>query len=967
MLPVTMSSRPTGTVTFLFTDIEGSTRMWEQHRAEMPAALEQHDDLLRDAIEASGGYVFTTAGDAFSAAFADPGAALHAAISGQRGLESAEWGEIGSLRVRMALHSGVAHERDGDYFGPALNRVARILSAGHGGQILMSLGTQQLMGGSPPDGVTIRDLGEHTLKDLGRPEHIYQVVHPGLRSDFPDLVSLDAYPNNLPIQLTSFIGRDVELRDVVKRLHDNRLVTLTGVGGSGKTRLSLQAAAESAQDYPHGVWLVELASIGDPDLVPTAIAEVVGLGRSQGGSGNTQLGSDGLAVLDQLTDHFRSRTALVVLDNCEHLITATARVVQHLLQHCPDLTVLATSREGLGVPGEALWQVPSLAANDGDPFTNDAVQLFVDRAQDANPRFTADADALRAIQQVCERLDGMPLAIELAAARARILDAQQSAERLDDRFRLLTGGSRTALPRHQTLEATVDWSYELMSDAEKSVFQRLAAFRGGFTLEAAEAVTSGGEVDAYDVLDLIGQLVDKSMVVRDEISGRFGMLETLRQYALRRLAESQEVDAVRLRHAEFFHRFAKETNPKLNGPDEAAAYEQLTADHDNVRAAIQFCLENDHEELAARITSPMGWYWWASSDTLEGLDWILRVLPFREQLDPGTRAELLAGAALFGGFQRREGSADYAHQAIDIATEAGDARAEGLAHMALGYTVWVRSEFDAATEHTRRMIECGERAGDAWMVANAYLLTAFAHRLMSRLDEAAVAIAASEEAYRRAGQPSGLGWVLTLSAQIDRYRGDFEAEVVKTREARTIFERIGAPFQIGFVLTCESLSLTLLGRNDEAVAAARRAIDLVRDLASGDQGVEAFAMSGWVEREAGNLLEAADSFEESLRLAEAALDPKRLLFPAIHLGYLALDAGLPDRAAALIAFHHEYLTRPWPGIYRDHFATADERVDAELGSEEATRQRAMGAGLDGVAAHRYMTETIEMIRAGLAA
>jgi tetratricopeptide (TPR) repeat protein len=503
-----------------------------------------------------------------------------------------------------------------------------------------------------------------------------------------------------------------------------------------------------------------------------------------------------------------------------------------------------------------------------------------------------------------------------------------------------------------------------MSDTEKSVFQRLAAFRGGFTLEAAEAVTSGGDVDAYDILDLVGQLVDKSMVVRDEVTGRFGMLETLRQYALRRLTDSQEVDAVRLRHAEFFRDFAKETNPKLNGPDEVAAYEQLTADHDNVRAAIQFCLENGHEELAARITSPMTWYWWASTDLVEGLEWILKVLPFEDQLDPRTLAELLAGAGLFSGFLRREGAADLAQRAVDIGVEAGDPWVEGLGHMALGYGIWVDSNFDEALEHTARMRECGERAGDAWMVANANLVTAFAHRLMSRLDEAAAAIQESEVAYRRSGQPSGMGWVLTNSGQIDRYRGDFVSEVDKMREARSIFEQVGAPFQIAFVLTSEALALTLLGRLDEAVAAIRKAIELEREIAVTDQGLEAYALSGWVEHEAGNVPEALESHEEALRVGAAALDPKRMEIIANHLAYLALDSGLGDRAATLLGFHAANIPRPQAEIYRIHFAPWNDRLRSELGAEEEGH-RATGAAMDGPTAHAYMTETIRLIRTGL--
>lgn len=960
-----MSSRPSGTVTFLFTDIEGSTRMWEEHRAAMPVALEQHDQIVRTAIEEAGGYIFTTAGDAFSAAFGDPSDAVAAAVAAQQAIQAADWGELGAVRVRMALHSGVAHERDGDYFGPALNRAARILSAGHGDQILLSLGTEELIGGSL-EGIGVKDLGEHMLKDLGRPERIYQVTHPDLPEEFPDLLSLDAFPNNLPIQLTSFVGREIELNEVVKRLHDNRLLTLTGVGGSGKTRLSLQAAAESASDYPNGIWLVELASIGDAELVATAIGDVLGLTRSQGGSGNSQLGTGASDILDQVTNHLAHRTSLLVLDNCEHLITATARVVQHLLQHCPNLSVIATSREGLGVPGEVLWQVPSLGAlANGDPMESDAVRLFVERAQDANPKFGTDAATLSAVRQVVERLDGMPLAIELAAARARVLDAGQIAERLDDRFRLLTGGSRTALPRHQTLEATVDWSYDLMSDTEKSVFQRLAAFRGGFTLEAAEAVCADEDVDTYEVLDHISQLVDKSMVVRDEITGRFGMLETLRQYALRRLTESEEVDRVRVRHAEYFNGFAAETAPKLNGPQEATAYEAFIADHDNFRAAIAYALENGLEAVGVEITTNLSWYWWAASDISEGLEWIRRALPHRASVDTRSESLLLSAGALFAGFQIEPDASDLAEQAMSSALEAEDPYAEGVAHMARGYIGWTASEYDGSKDHILQMLDAGERAGNDWLIANANLLAGFSDRMMSRLDEAAERMAAAEIAYRRTGQPSGLGWVLSVGGQIARYRGDFETEVTKQREARAVFEEQGAPFQIAFTLMNEAIALALVKRPEEAVVPAREAVAIERELTLNFQALEALSLAAWFEHDAGNLLEALDLHQEAIEWCAPHFEKGRMEMVAWHISDFLVLVERWEDAARFDGFHLANLTRPEPDIYVRHFEPQKQAYEAALG-DKAQTLRDEGAHMSGKDLHGYALRVLAEVRPQLA-
>ena len=939
--------------------------MWEEHGAAMPNALEQHDQILRREIEAVGGYIFTTAGDAFAAAFVDPSTALAAAVAAQQSLAAAEWGDLGKVAVRMALHTGVAHERGGDYFGPALNRAARILAAGHGGQILLSLGTEELVGDSPGDS-SLRDLGEHTLKDLGRPERIYQVVHSGLRDDFPDLLSLDAFPNNLPIQLTSFVGRDLELNDVVKRLHDNRLLTLTGVGGSGKTRLALQAAAESASDYPNGIWLVELAAIGDADLVATAIGDALGLTRSQGGSGNSQLGTGAADILDQVTGHLSQRTSLLVLDNCEHLITATAKIVQHLLQHCPDLSVIATSREGLGIPGEVLWQVPSLGAvAAGDPMESDAVRLFVERAQDANPRFDTRRDTLEWVRQVCERLDGMPLAIELAAARARVLDAKQIAERLDDRFRLLTGGSRTALPRHQTLEATVDWSYDLMSDTEKSVFHGLAAFRGGFTLEAAEAVCGGGDVETHDVLDHIGQLVDKSMVVRDEVTGRFGMLETLRQYALRRLTESAEVDPVRVRHAEYFCGFVGATAPMLNGPDEALAYGQLAADHDNFRAAMAYGLENGSESTAAAIAANFAWYWWAASEIAEGIEWIRKVLPHSDSLEPRARVALLAFASMFAGFQSEDDATTLAEQAMTSALAADDAYAEGLAHLAIGYVEWAASNYDDVKVHMLRALDAGERAGDSWMIALANLHAGFSDRMMSRLDEAADLIATAETAYRKAGQPSGLGWVLSVAGQIARYRGEFETEVTKQREARQIFEKQGAPFQMAFTLGNEAIALALLKRPEEALVPSRQAIAIERELTLNFQAIEILSLGAWFEQDAGNLAEARDLHEEAITWCAPQYDKYRIEMPSLHLMiFLAILERWED-AARFDGFHLANLSRPEPEIYTNHFAPHRVAYSAGLGNRvDALLDE--GREMTGQQLHDYALRVLGEVRTQLA-
>ena len=520
-----------GAVTFLFTDIEGSTRMWERLPEAMKPALARHDAILREAVATHGWRIVKTTGDGCHAAFASAADAIAAAADAQHALGAEAWESIHpeTIRVRMGVYTGEAEARDGDYYGPALNRAARLMSVGHGGQILISAVTAELARDRLPTGLSLRDLGEHRLKDLVRPERIFQLAGAGLRVDFAPLKSLDLIPNNLPAQLTSFVGREAEIAEARRLLSATRLLTFTGSGGTGKTRLSLQVAAEALADFADGVWLVELAPLADPDRVAAAVAAVFDL-RDQ----------PGRTMLEQLQDYLRARQVLLILDNCEHLIAASARVADALVRACPKVKVLASSREALGLAGERIFHVPSLGVPEPKAIVDaiarsEAVQLFVERATAAQPRFSLNAQNASAIGDICRRLDGIPLAIELAAARIRLFAPEQIAARLNDRFKLLTGGSRTALPRQQTLRALIDWSYDLLPDPEKALLRRLAVFAGGWTFEAAEAVC-----DSDDLLDALGHLVDKSLVAVDDCVGeaRYVLLETVRQYAREKLFDA---------------------------------------------------------------------------------------------------------------------------------------------------------------------------------------------------------------------------------------------------------------------------------------------------------------------------------------------------------------------------------------------------------------------------------------------
>jgi len=600
------TTMPTGIVTFLFTDIEGSSHLWEREPVRMPPALAQHDALARGAVERHRGTVVKMIGDGMHAAFVDPLDAVNAALELQQALGDPAATEGLPLRVRCGIHAGNVEFRDNDYFGNPVNRAARIMGTAQGGQVLLSNTVAVLVRDHLPEGVSLRNLGAVRLRDLTSPERIYQVMHPKLRQDFPALRSLEATPNNLLQQATTFVGRQRELAELREALCATHLLTLVGAGGIGKTRLSLQVAAEVLDDYPDGVWFVELAPLNDERLVPQAVASVLGVKEDAG-----------RPVTEALVRHVADRRLLLVLDNCEHLVQACAALAEQLLKSGPQLRILASSREPLRVSGEASFPVPTLAV----PASQEsvavetlrqypAVRLFVDRAAAVLPTFGVTDHNASAIAEICRRLDGMPLAIELAAARVRALSVQNIAARLNDRFDLLTGGDRTALPRQQTLRALVDWSYDLLSEKERVLFRRLAVFGGGWTLEAAEAVCSGDDVGEGEVLDLLANLVDRSVVTLDPETGRYGLLQTIRQYAQERLNESGEDVAVRTRHLAYYLALAETAKPHFFGPEEGRWLVRIDLEREDLLAAHAWCDRTESDaESGLRLVNAMKAYW----------------------------------------------------------------------------------------------------------------------------------------------------------------------------------------------------------------------------------------------------------------------------------------------------------------------------------------------------------------------
>jgi predicted ATPase/class 3 adenylate cyclase len=636
-----MTELPIGTVTFLFTDLESSTRLWEEQQEAMRAALARHDAILVEAVESEGGQVVKSTGDGLHAVFVTPEAAVGAAIEAQRGLAAERWALTGPLRVRMGLHSGTAECRGGDYFGPVLNRAARLMGVAHPGQVLCSQATADLIRDSLPEGAGLLDLGSHALRDLGRPEELFQVTHPDLGRDFPPLRSLAATPGNLPPQRTDFVGRDQELAKLAKLMDRSRVVTLTGVGGVGKTRLALQAAESMTPRFEDGAWFVDLGPVADADLVAAAVATAMRLPDRRQGSAE-----------DSILAWARDSRALIVLDNCEHVIEAAARLAQLVTDRCREVVIVATSREPLGIDGEQILAVSPLpvpafgeAVTADEVMGNESVRLLVERASAAREGFCLSDDNAGVVASLCRRLDGIPLAIELAAARAQSMSPDSILERLDERFRLLSQGRRTALARHQTLRAAVDWSYDLLEPSEQLAFARLSVFAGGFTLEAAEAVIADDSIDSLDVLDTLSGLVAKSMVLLDDQAAtvRYQILETLREYAADRLDELDRPERMADRHADYYVQLAEQAAPHIMGTDDSVWTQRLKAERDNLHTALSWVRDHDPARLS-RLANALGQFWRRQRHLREGLRWITAALDLDPDMAPRVRAELAAQA-----------------------------------------------------------------------------------------------------------------------------------------------------------------------------------------------------------------------------------------------------------------------------------------------------------------------------------
>lgn len=777
-------------VTVLFTDIEGSTKLWEDEPGRMPAALARHDLLCREAVEASHGTIVKMTGDGMYAAFADPADAMEAAVALQCALIDPTVTHGLSFRVRCGLHSGAVEQRDSDFFGGAVNRAARLMGAAHGGQILLSKAVVDLVGGRLPERTSLLDLGAVRLRDLANPLHVYQLVHSALRQSFPVLRSLEIVPNNLPQQVTSFIGRERQLAEAKALLDKTRLLTLLGAGGLGKTRLSLQAAADLLDSFPDGIWLVELAPLSDPQRVAQAVASVLGVKEEAG-----------RPVQEALAKYVKDRRLLLILDNCEHLLHACAMLVTSLLQSGPDVRIMASSREPLREPGETTYQISPLAIPDGEtvpPATltqYDSVRLFSERATAAQREFVVTDQNAAAVASICRRLDGIPLALELAAARVRSLTVEKIAERLSDRFRVLTGGSRSGLPRQQTLRACIDWSYNLLAEPERTLLRRLSAFSGGFSLEAAESVGAGGEIAESQVLDLLTQLADKSLVELDAEGQRYRLLETVRQYAHELLLASPEADDVRTRHLQFYIALVDEADMQLHGPQQGAWLARMDIERENLLAAHAWCgAAEARGELGLQLAFGMQLYWMRRGILRLGYQVTIEALE-----RPGAqgrtfnRCRALYAAGNLGAVMSRYGEArKYVEESLAIARELPDKNRIAAALVLLGTIFNDQGDRPGARRCYEESLALSEELGDALRLANVLGSLAVLHGSEGNFDAAEPLFEKSLTLSRQHGNRTNIAANLCNLAVVAARRGSIDRARARLLEAQTIAEEIGS-------------------------------------------------------------------------------------------------------------------------------------------------------------------------------
>ena len=887
-----MSNLPSGTVTFLFTDIEGSTKLAQQYPDQWEALRARHHAILRSAMDEYNGYVFQIVGDAFCVAFPTAKDGLAAAIESQRKLQMETWEET-PLRVRMGLHTGEAEIHGSEYRGYlAMSLVQRIMSAGHGGQILLSSATEALVRGQLPQQVHLRDMGEYKFKDVLEPARVFQVVAADMQSEFPPLRALDVFPNNLPIQLTSFVGRSKEIGQIKNRLQQYRLVTLTGSGGVGKSRLSIQVASEVLTDYPDGAWLVELAPVTDPSLVTQTVCAALDVTPS----GN-------IPALTALTDYLQPKKTLLVVDNCEHLIDACVQLTDGLLHACPDLRIIASSREALGIEGESAYRVPSLSLPDSNADLqaiqeSEAVKLFIDRANALLPDFELTESNGPVIAQICQRLDGIALAIELAASRVKLLTVEQIAARLDDAFRLLTGSARTALPRHQTLRGTIDWSYNLLTTEEQEALRRFSVFVGGWTLDAAEVVCENP-----DMLDLLTHLVDKSLVAVDREHGneaRYYLLETIRQYLREKLVESGKVEQIRAKHLDYFLKLAQKAEPELYGSGQIEWAQKLEDEHENMRAVLEWSLQRNiiaGQELAGALF----WSWYLNGHLSEGYEWTKKMLAVSAGEETLIRAKLLSEAGWFTQMLRYQGAAKkLLEESIALFRKLGDEIGTAFPLGALAWVSYLESEYELIMQLVNESLNIFRRAGNQWGVGLALRGLGYRASLHGDYEQAQKFYEECLSICKEIGDQDGILFALYGIAALPASQEHVARAMELYEQALGLAKEVKSKPMAAQLLTEMGHVASYHGDYQRGMQWLEEAMEIHRKM--GDRGGVARALRylGWTARLQGDYSKARSLYAESLQLLHRIQNKDDDTASLIHIGNLMLVQGSPEKFVRMV-------------------------------------------------------------------
>jgi predicted ATPase len=855
-------------------------------------------------------------GDSRFAVFSRASEGVSAACAIQIALVQEFWPLEEPLRVRMALHTGEADLRLGDYYGPAVNRCARLRAVAHGGQTLLSGVTAEIVHEALPDDASLLDLGIHRLKDLAAAEHVFQLAHPTLPGEFPPLRSLTAQVHNLPVQLSSFIGREREVADLAKLLAGNRQLTLTGTGGAGKTRLALQVAAELVGDYADGVWLVDLAPLADPALVSQAIASVLGI-----------RGQPGHSLDERLIDSLRSKQLLLVLDNCEHLIQVCADITENLLRACPRIKILATSREQLAVVGEIVWRVPSLDLPRGHNVraldaiaASAAVRLFVERAQAAEPTFQLTAGNAVSVAEICQRLDGIPLALELAAARIQVLSPAQIAARLSDCLRLLVSGRRAAPSRQQTLKTTIQWSYDLLTPVERRLFGRLSVFAGWFSLEATEAVCSGDGIPLDGVLTLVSRLVDQSLVVAEpgqNVTTRYRLLETIRLYAHERLLSDEVIHAqvIFRRHGEFYLALAEHAEPELGGgvieatlggggPHQRVWLERLESKHDNLRAALRWSSSGVESEIALRLAVALAPFWRIRGYLTEGRAWLSTTLS-HDRNAAVTRARALY---CLGNLATAQADFDAGEthwlESLRLYRELDDKSGVAAALGALGFISRHRGDRVRARLMYEEALTIARELGATRPIASELLNIAAVDGDNGDLDSASRELEEATMLFRGLGASDGLGVCLLRLAIIDWLKGDYFGVRTHGEKAVAIFRELGDKGRVTWGLLVLGEGAYESGDFPRARALLEEALELARELEAKQRVAWAFRLLGALSLAEGEVSTAREHLERSLAIARNVGETKETIDAVCWLAQVAQADGDQRQACEL---YHECL------------------------------------------------------------